>query len=54
MVEDDKKILQLTEILREAAKPKKIILFGSQSQGEADARSDVDILIALKPTSRIG
>jgi uncharacterized protein len=42
---DDKKLLQLTELLREAARPKKIILFGSQARREADTRSDLDILI---------
>ena len=42
---DDRKILQLTELLREAAMPKKIILFGSQARRDAGAHSDFDILI---------
>jgi uncharacterized protein len=45
MMIDENKILQLTRLLREAAKPKKIILFGSQASREADAGSDLDILI---------
>jgi predicted nucleotidyltransferase len=42
---DDTKIIQLTELLRAAAMPKKIILFGSQAREKADALSDLDILI---------
>jgi predicted nucleotidyltransferase len=42
---DDNKILQLTAVLRDAARPKKIILFGSQARSAADAGSDIDILI---------
>ena len=35
----------MTELLREAARPKTIILFGSRARTEAGARSDLDILI---------
>ncbi len=41
-----KKILeQATERLVKNFHPEKIILFGSQARGSADARSDVDILV---------
>lgn len=33
------------ELLREAAHPNKIILFGSQGRGEAQKESDVDLLV---------
>ena len=34
-----------TELLKETARPKKIILFGSHARKEARADSDVDILV---------
>ena len=34
-----------TELLREAAQPRKIILFGSHARGEASQESDVDFLV---------
>jgi predicted nucleotidyltransferase len=34
-----------TALLREAAQPKKIILFGSHARGEAHKESDVDFLV---------
>lgn len=34
-----------TALLREAAQPKKIILFGSYGRGEARRESDVDLLV---------
>lgn len=36
---------QATELLVENFHPEKIILFGSQARGSADARSDADILV---------
>lgn len=38
---------QATERLVEAAKPRKVILFGSQSRGEADQASDFDFLVVV-------
>ena len=40
--EDIKKAI---ELLREAASPRKIILFGSYATGDADDGSDVDLLV---------
>ena len=36
---------RITAVLREAAKPTRIILFGSQARGTADAGSDFDLLV---------
>lgn len=38
-------IAKATKLLREAAKPNKIILFGSYGRGEAREESDVDLLV---------
>ncbi len=38
-------IAKAVELLREAAAPKRIILFGSHARGEAGEESDVDFLI---------
>lgn len=38
-------IARATEVLRSAASPIKIILFGSQARGDADEGSDVDLLV---------
>ena len=38
-------IERMTAILREAAKPTRIILFGSQARGTAGADSDFDLLV---------
>ncbi len=35
----------MTEMLREAAKPTKIILFGSAAAGHSDMHSDIDVLV---------
>lgn len=45
---DKAKIAKATELLREAAKPKKIILFGSYARNEADEGSDIDFLVVEK------
>lgn len=37
----------MAEIIAERFQPEKIILFGSQARGDADERSDVDLLIVL-------
>ena len=40
-----KTIARLTELLVEAAHPKRIILFGSEARGEATDDSDLDLLV---------
>ena len=44
MVEPEK-IRKAVELLREAAHPRKIILFGSHARGDAREDSDVDFLV---------
>jgi predicted nucleotidyltransferase len=41
----DETLLEVKERLVDGFAPERIILFGSQARGTADARSDVDILI---------
>lgn len=41
----DETLLEIKERLVEGFAPERIILFGSQARGSADARSDVDILV---------
>ncbi|MGC9976464.1 MAG: nucleotidyltransferase domain-containing protein [Syntrophorhabdales bacterium] len=41
----EERIRQLTEMLREAASPTRIILFGSRASGRPDRRSDIDVLV---------
>ncbi|MEK7477575.1 MAG: nucleotidyltransferase domain-containing protein [Candidatus Coatesbacteria bacterium] len=36
---------RMTEVLRDAARPTRIILFGSQARGTADSGSDYDLLV---------
>ena len=38
-------IKRLTELLVQAAKPKRIIMFGSQARGEAGEDSDLDVMV---------
>ena len=38
-------IRRLTELLVEAAQPKRIIMFGSQARGDAGDDSDVDVMV---------
>ena len=38
-------IRRLTELLIEAAKPKRIIMFGSRARGEAGEDSDLDVMV---------
>ena len=45
LVEDTDTIKRLTEILVHAAKPRYVILFGSQARGDAAEESDVDIMV---------
>jgi uncharacterized protein len=46
-------IAQAAELLRQAASPEKIILFGSYAQGRADAGSDVDLLVVERAVSDV-
>ncbi len=41
-------IQKAVQLLREAANPEKIILFGSYARGTPDERSDVDLLVIEK------
>jgi predicted nucleotidyltransferase len=41
----------LTELLIEAAKPKRIIMFGSQARGEAGEDSDFDVMVVEEGVS---
>jgi predicted nucleotidyltransferase len=46
-------VAKLTDVLVEAAHPRRIILFGSQARGNAASRSDFDIMVVEeRPTSR--
>jgi len=48
-------VLNLTGVLVEAAKPKRIILFGSQARGDAAPDSDFDIMVVEEnPADRFG
>lgn len=38
---------EAVRLLVEAARPSKIILFGSQARGDANERSDLDLLVVL-------
>jgi len=38
-------IARLTDLLVEAARPRRIILFGSEARGEASEESDLDLLV---------
>ena len=42
---DDALISRAVEMLRESARPRKIILFGSHATGKARRESDVDLLV---------
>lgn len=44
---DKKKLREATQRLVRGFAPQRIILFGSQARGTADARSDVDLLVIL-------
>ena len=49
-----KKIRQAVELLRQAANPKKIILFGSYGRGEPTDDSDVDLLVVEDRVEDVG
>jgi len=45
LIRDTEAIKRLTELLIEAARPKRIIMFGSQARGEAGDDSDLDVMV---------
>ena len=48
-------IKRLTDLLIEAAKPNRIIMFGSQARGEAGQDSDLDVMVVEEVVSdRVG
>ena len=52
---DTESIKRLTELLIEAAKPNRIIMFGSQARGEASEDSDFDVMVVEDGVSdRVG
>jgi len=48
----DETLLEVKERLVDGFAPERIILFGSQARGTADARSDVDILVVCPITGK--
>ena len=48
---DVETIKWLTELLIEAAKPNRIIMFGSQARGEAGDDSDLDVMVVEETVS---
>lgn len=48
---DAETIKRLTELLIQAAKPNRIIMFGSQARGEAAADSDFDVMVVEEAVS---
>jgi uncharacterized protein len=46
-MDQDELIADATKIIVEKANPKRIILFGSRARGEAQADSDLDLLIIV-------
>ena len=44
-VTENETLLRVTQLLARAAKPKYIILFGSQARGEASEDSDFDVMV---------
>lgn len=45
-------IAQLARRVAEEFQPEKIILFGSQAEGSADAGSDIDLLVVMEHAGR--
>lgn len=50
---DSEAINKAVELLREAANPRRIVLFGSYATGEPDEDSDVDLLVVEDEVSDI-
>ena len=47
MQPDEQKLQELVQRIVEAARPIKIILFGSAARGEMEANSDLDVLVIV-------
>jgi predicted nucleotidyltransferase len=45
---DESLLSRATELLRDAARPTRIILFGSHARGDARPDSDIDLLVVLE------
>jgi predicted nucleotidyltransferase len=55
LTRDTATIKRLTELLVKAAKPNRIIMFGSQARGEAGDDSDLDVMVVEESVSdRVG
>jgi predicted nucleotidyltransferase len=51
LTRDSEAIQRLTKLLIEAARPKRIIMFGSQARGEAGEDSDLDVMVVEEDVS---
>ena len=51
LTRDTEIVKRLTDLLIEAAKPNRIIMFGSQSRGEAGEDSDLDVMVVEEAVS---
>jgi predicted nucleotidyltransferase len=51
LTRDTEAIQRLTDLLIEAAKPNRIIMFGSQARGEASEDSDFDVMVVEEAVS---
>lgn len=50
----DETVAELTRLLVDAARPKRLILFGSYARGEAQNDSDIDIMVVEeRPADRL-
>lgn len=53
-VREDETLRRVTELLARAAKPKYIILFGSQARGESSDDADFDVMVVESEVSNRG
>ncbi len=55
MYREEDLVSRISELLVEAAQPRKIILFGSRARGDAKADSDFDLMVVEdRPADRFG